>query len=110
MTQRVDLSRRNFITARPTRQSLSDSAQSFQLDVAPTCLPYQNVVCEACRDSCEVNAIRFPPRLGGAARPVISADKCTGCGDCVAACPVDAVTVKSLIPDVDGQEVVHGRG
>ncbi|MHB1355251.1 MAG: ATP-binding protein [Anaerolineae bacterium] len=29
------------------------------------------------------------------ARPVIDSDKCTACGDCVAACPTGAVTLPS---------------
>jgi ferredoxin-type protein NapF len=38
-------------------------------------------------------AIRFSPRLGGAACPVILAEQCTGCGDCVTVCPASAITL-----------------
>ena len=58
------------------------------------CLPRQGVVCRLCGDLCEVRAIRFPPRLGGVLLPVVDSDLCTGCGACVAPCPVGAVSVR----------------
>ena len=107
MGQSIDLARRNFLTARPERKSISDDAQTFRLDVSAKCLPYQNVVCEACRDACEPNAIRFPPRLGGAARPVIDYQSCTGCGDCVGACPVSAIDLQRFA-EVNERDGVTG--
>lgn len=71
--------------------------QPVTLDVNVTigdhCLARKNVVCQACGDACEVQAIRFPPRLGAVATPVIDNESCTGCGACVAVCPENAVNV-----------------
>ena len=106
MSQQVDLARRNFLTARHERTSISDVAQTFRLDVSENCLPYRNVVCEACRDTCEPNAIRFPPRLGGAARPVIDLQSCTGCGECVGACPVAAIRLEKIAGDNESQGAI----
>lgn len=57
------------------------------------CLPRQGVVCSSCRDACPEQAVRFPlhDRLP---TPVVDADCCTGCGACVAVCPVSAMTLK----------------
>lgn len=61
--------------------------------VAQTCLAYSDVVCRSCGDACGEAAIRFSPRLGGASRPEVLAERCTGCGACVSACPAGAVTM-----------------
>lgn len=61
--------------------------------IAESCLSYQNVVCRSCSDACGEAAIRFSPRLNGAAMPDVLADRCTGCGACVSTCPVGAVTM-----------------
>ena len=96
MSHRVNFSRRNLLTARDTRSTVTDAEQSFRLDLSNRCLTFDNVVCEACRDNCEVDAIRFPPKLGAAARPVIDADRCTGCGDCIDACPTKALSLETI--------------
>ncbi|MDX2219282.1 MAG: hypothetical protein SF172_09690 [Burkholderiales bacterium] len=68
--------------------------------IADDCLAFRGVACDLCRDSCEPNAIRFQPRLGEPAAPRIAND-CTGCGDCVAVCAAQAL---SLIPREYSQE------
>lgn len=57
------------------------------------CMARGNVVCRTCGDACEAAAIRFRPRLGGAALPEVDEEKCTGCGACVAPCPAAAITL-----------------
>ncbi len=59
--------------------------------VGPACLPAQGIECRVCGDYCEVRAIRFLPRLGGSPLPEIDADRCTGCGACLAPCPSHAI-------------------
>lgn len=62
--------------------------------IGEACLARQDVVCRSCGDNCEARAIRFSPRLGGAAMPDVNEAACTGCGACVAVCPVQAVTMQ----------------
>lgn len=65
----------------------------LKAQIAPTCLPRQGVECRICGDFCDARAIRFPPRVGGAALAELDPDRCTGCGACVAPCPVGAISV-----------------
>lgn len=60
--------------------------------IAASCLPFQRVDCQACRDVCPTGAIRFRPVLGGPFVPELMAQACTGCGACISVCPVGAVT------------------
>jgi ferredoxin-type protein NapF len=57
------------------------------------CLAHQRVECRVCGEQCAVAAIRFPPRAGGIALPVLDPARCTGCGACVSPCPVQAIAV-----------------
>ena len=59
--------------------------------IAGNCVANKDVVCRSCGDACLRAAIRFRPRLGGAALPEVDGEKCTGCGACVAPCPVGAI-------------------
>lgn len=85
-------------TCRPgalTRAGESEGARPWTLraEVGERCLAYQNVLCRTCLESCGERAIRFEPRLGGAALPEIIVAACTGCGACFAPCPVHAITI-----------------
>lgn len=57
------------------------------------CLEPKGIACRVCQDTCETNAIRFRPQLGGRSAPFLDKDACTGCGACIAACPVGAISV-----------------
>ncbi|CAI2156688.1 ferredoxin-type protein [Serratia fonticola] len=57
------------------------------------CLAMQGVECRSCQDSCETQAIRFRPRLGGIAQPALEAAACNGCGACIAGCPTSAIAI-----------------
>ena len=62
------------------------------------CLSARGVVCRTCGDHCETKAIRF--RLATAGRSFAQVDlaRCTGCGACMAVCPVVAVTMQVPAP------------
>jgi ferredoxin-type protein NapF len=61
--------------------------------IGSACLTRQGVHCQSCADACPEQAIGFTPRIGGPPLPRVEANRCTGCGDCVAACPASAITV-----------------
>ncbi|GAA3531556.1 ferredoxin-type protein NapF [Zobellella aerophila] len=57
------------------------------------CLAKQGIYCRSCQDVCNAAAIKFKPRPGGISRPELIGDLCTGCGACVAPCPVQTIAV-----------------
>jgi ferredoxin-type protein NapF len=71
------------------------AAAELKAAITPSCLALNHVVCSACAERCEVGAIRFQPALGAAPTPAIDLDRCTGCGACVAVCPVSAITLSA---------------
>jgi ferredoxin len=90
---------------RTEQKSSPDAAAKPLPDAGPRivafaehCLAQQNVVCRSCAEICEHDAIRFSPRLGGAALPVLNSERCTGCGDCLSICPNAALSLVSAGP------------
>lgn len=83
----MDPSRRAFFRGRPPPPA-DPVAQ-----IGPGCLASRGVDCRICGDHCDARAIRFPPRLGGSPQPVLDAEACTGCGDCVTPCPASAISM-----------------
>ncbi len=82
----VDLNRRRFL-----RGDFSGGKKLAR--IGPECLAFRNVSCRNCGDACEEQAIRFRPVVMAAAQPEVDPDKCTGCGACVAPCPVQAIRI-----------------
>ncbi|MEO5337350.1 MAG: ferredoxin-type protein NapF [Magnetospirillum sp. WYHS-4] len=62
-------------------------------EVGASCISLAGVACRLCGDPCGPRAIRFRPATGGRALPVVDQALCTGCGACVAPCPVQAITI-----------------
>ena len=61
--------------------------------IAESCLAKKGVECRVCGDQCPVAAIRFSPRPGGPPVAEVDTGSCTGCGACVAPCPVAAISL-----------------
>ena len=77
-----------------TRLTPEQVAWPYKATIGEQCLPRHGVECRVCGDFCDTRAIRFMPRIGGSPWPEIDAEKCTGCGACVAPCPVTAIGVR----------------
>ncbi|MFG0315692.1 MAG: 4Fe-4S dicluster domain-containing protein [Planctomycetota bacterium JB042] len=83
------LSRRDLLRGRflPSAPPVADAAPAAGDGVAVVmawgCLAFRGTVCSVCVERCPVEgALRLE-----AGRPVVDADVCTGCGDCVDVCP-----------------------
>jgi len=57
------------------------------------CLAEAGIVCSSCGETCSDSAIRFRPRIGLPPQAIVNEQACTGCGECVAACPGEAITL-----------------
>lgn len=65
----------------------------WRAEISTSCLSRNGIVCRLCDDACEARAIRFRLKTGGRAEPMLDPENCTGCGGCVAACPVEAISL-----------------
>jgi ferredoxin-type protein NapF len=63
----------------------------LRVSIGAGCLTHDGVMCQTCKDACGDGAIRFVYGAGRVAQPLIDLDRCTGCGGCVAPCPVSAI-------------------
>ncbi len=72
----------------------------YKAKVSQTCLAEQGVYCRTCSDNCETEAISFRP--GISETPQIKLSDCSGCGGCVAPCPVQAISIQSIQEGANG--------
>jgi ferredoxin-type protein NapF len=66
---------------------------ALRASIGAGCLARNRIVCRSCGERCEARAIRFTAAAGSAGEPVVDEARCTGCGACVAVCPVSAIEV-----------------
>jgi ferredoxin-type protein NapF len=58
------------------------------------CLSARGITCRACGDACETRAIRFRLQPGGRAIPGVDTSLCSGCGGCIAICPIHVIQIE----------------
>ncbi|ATE62783.1 ferredoxin-type protein NapF [Thauera sinica] len=81
------------------REQAEDPPWTLRVRIGQACLAAQGVECRVCGEACPAAAIRFRPRLGGVALPVLETDACNGCGACSGPCPVRAIELRSMDAD-----------
>lgn len=81
--KKIDASRRAFLTGHWRNKT----------EISSDCLNKQGIYCQSCKDVCREDAIIFNQVQRGVQLPLIVADKCLSCRDCVECCPVDAITI-----------------
>lgn len=67
---------------------------AWRVQVSEACLARQQVECRLCGDFCDTRALRFVPTQGGISQLQLDPAACTGCGACVAPCPVGALRMQ----------------
>ena len=89
------MSRRSLLTMRAANPAVVKAPPSLSTIavLGGACISMRGVACRLCGDPCEPDAIRFRPLGAGRVLPDISAETCTGCGSCVSACPVGALSM-----------------
>lgn len=80
----------------------ASAAQRFDhvMAIGEGCLAFGNIDCQACRDACPTEAIRFRPRRGGPFVPDLIEQACTGCGACVSVCPAGEIKIKEAATEM----------
>jgi ferredoxin-type protein NapF len=96
-----------------TRGAFHGDRERFQpwkaaAEVSNACLEHRGITCRTCEVGCEPMAISFSPRPGGISHLRIDAERCNGCGACVALCPVDALKVR--LDESRNQPALEGQG
>ncbi|NRT54986.1 4Fe-4S dicluster domain-containing protein [Sphaerotilus uruguayifluvii] len=71
----------------------------LRLHIGAACLMRHRVECRLCAEACDTRAVRVVPAVGGVAQLRLDPSACTGCGDCVAPCPVGAALLGPVDPD-----------
>ena len=69
--------------------------------VSDACLMKIGVACRVCTDFCDEEALRFDMSVRPSGALLIDAAACTGCGQCVGACPADAIAI-DYDPETEG--------
>jgi len=66
----------------------------LQAGISESCLAKRGTSCVRCVEECEYDAILARPALGGRTRMQVDHIACTGCGMCIATCPVKEISME----------------
>lgn len=77
--------------------------------IGDQCLSAKGIVCRACGDNCEVDAIHFQLQTGGRALPILDDSRCNGCGFCVSACVGRCIQVAARAAQADNESNLVNR-
>jgi len=66
----------------------------LQAGISDNCLSKRGTSCVRCIEECEYDAIVARPALGGRTKMQIDHTVCTGCGMCIATCPVNEISLE----------------
>jgi ferredoxin-type protein NapF len=82
-------------THRPSRRAFLRGQLLYRpvAVIGDTCLAEAGIECRSCGDACPELAIHFRPRIGLPPQTFVKVAVCTGCGECVGACPGDTITL-----------------
>ncbi len=72
--------------------------EALVASIGAACVEPQGVSCRRCGEVCDEKAIRFVPLAAGRAAPVLAPALCSGCGECLAPCPVTAIRLVLRAP------------
>ncbi|SHJ50528.1 ferredoxin-type protein NapF [Shimia gijangensis] len=89
------------IEACETGALVADQPWLWSASIASTCLSEKGVQCRTCQDHCDERAIRFQLVPGGREKLELNSSLCTGCGYCVAPCPVNAISLTQFTPSTE---------
>jgi ferredoxin-type protein NapF len=81
------------------RNSAEQEPWLASIEINSLCFAQRGIVCRSCGEVCESRALSFSYQVGGTTRIDISAQRCTGCGECVSICPARAMAVKPVQSD-----------
>ncbi|MCG8558755.1 MAG: ferredoxin-type protein NapF [Hyphomicrobiales bacterium] len=80
----------------PTGAIDSEHGQSWtaKASIGSACLSFNGIVCRACGEHCDDDAIRFKLLAGGRALPLVDETACTGCLKCALVCPTGVIRMR----------------
>ena len=86
----ISLTRAEFLLGAWEGHPVPPSPEAYA-SIRYDCLARKGVYCNTCAESCDPGAIGFQLIDGGVPQPQIDTERCTGCGDCLASCPAQAI-------------------